>query len=81
MNAAVLIAQLVQLEQAAARCDHPTVRKLILEMEESVLHLQQTLIETLRDNASLRCRLEGDVAPLSARPFLVPARVVSGENR
>lgn len=69
MDPAVLMTQLVQLERAASACDRPTVRKLILEMEDTLLHLQQDMIETLRENADLRQRLEGTAGAMSARPI------------
>jgi hypothetical protein len=59
MQAADVIARLVELEQAALKCDRSTIHKMLLEVEEGVLQLEQLTLETLRENATLRDRLAG----------------------
>lgn len=58
MNAADVIARLVELETAALKCDRPTIHRMLLRVEEGVLQLEQLTIETLRENIALRQRLE-----------------------
>ena len=58
MNASDVISRLVQLEQAALGYDRTTVHELLLRVEEGVLELEKMTIETLRENAQLRQRLE-----------------------
>ena len=63
MNASDVIARLLQLEKAALKCDRATVHAMLLRVEEGVLELEKLTIETLRENAQLRQRLEGFVQP------------------
>jgi len=63
MNASDVISRLVQLEQAALGCDRTTVHELLLRVEEGVLELEKMTIETLRENARLRQRLESFKQP------------------
>jgi hypothetical protein len=58
MNAADVIAQLVALEKAAGRRDPTTLQSMLLTVEEGVLELERLTIETMRENALLRRRLE-----------------------
>jgi hypothetical protein len=58
MNAADVITRLVELEKAALNCDRPTIQRMLLHVEEGVLQLERLTIETLRENAALRQRLE-----------------------
>ena len=58
MNAADVISRLIELESAALKCDRNTIHALLLRAEEGVMHLEKLTIETLRENASLRQRLE-----------------------
>jgi hypothetical protein len=44
MQAADVISRLVEPEQAALRCDRSTIHKTLLEVEESVLRLEQLTI-------------------------------------
>ena len=57
MLAADVIVQLVALEKAALKCDRMTIYAMLLRVEEGVLQLEQLTIETLRENAALRQRL------------------------
>ena len=59
MNPAELISRLVELEKAAIKCDRSTIHTMLLRVEEGVLQLEKLTIETLRENAQLRQRLEG----------------------
>jgi hypothetical protein len=59
MNAADVIIRLIELESAALKCDRPTIHKMLLRVDEGVLQLERLTIETLRENAVLRARLEG----------------------
>jgi hypothetical protein len=63
MNASDVISRLVQLEQAALKCDRATVHAMLLRVEEGVLELEKMTIETLRENAQLRQRLESSRQP------------------
>ena len=63
MNASDVISRLVQLEQAALKCDRATVHAMLLRVEEGVLELEKLTIETMRENAQLRQRLKELVQP------------------
>jgi len=65
MNAADVIARLIELEKAALKCDRTTIHALLLAVEEGVLHLEKLTIETLRENATLRQQLEKYERPRS----------------
>jgi hypothetical protein len=58
MNAADVIHQLIDLEKAVGKSDPGAIRAMLLRVEEGVLALEQLTIETLRENAALRQRLE-----------------------
>ena len=58
MNASEVISRLLRLEQAALKCDRATIHAMLLSVEEGVLQLEKLTIETLRENAQLRQRLE-----------------------
>jgi hypothetical protein len=58
MNPAELVSRLVELEKAALNCDRSTIHSMLLRVEEGVLQLEKLTIETLRENAELRQRLE-----------------------
>jgi hypothetical protein len=58
MNAADLIAKLVEIERAIGNADAPKVRAMVLEAEEVVLRFEQQTIETLRENKRLRDLME-----------------------
>jgi hypothetical protein len=57
MNAADLMAKLIQIERAVGGT-HPPVRAMAIEAEDSLLQLEQQLIESLRENELLRERME-----------------------
>lgn len=57
MNAANLMAKLVQIERAVGGTNL-AVRAMVMEAEESVLQLEQQMIETLGENERLRERME-----------------------
>jgi hypothetical protein len=65
MNAAEVISRLIELEGATIKCDRSTIHALLLRVEEGVLHLEKLTIETLRENATLRQRLEKYERPRS----------------
>jgi hypothetical protein len=74
MNAVDVIAQLVQMERAAWRSDPTAIHSMVLRVEEGVLELERLTIETLRENALLRQRLEScEQHSVIARP-LTPVR-------
>lgn len=58
MNTAHLIAQLLKIERAIGTVDPTRVRGMLFEAEESVLQIEQQLIEVLLENENLRTRLE-----------------------
>ena len=58
MDSAEVISRLVQLEHAALKCDRGTIHSMLLRVEEGVLQLERLTIETLRENAQLRQRLD-----------------------
>jgi hypothetical protein len=58
MNATDVIAQLVEMERAAWRCDPTVMHAMLLTVEAGVLELERQKIETLRENVLLRQRLE-----------------------
>jgi hypothetical protein len=69
MNAADVIAQLVALEKAVGRRDPTTLQSMLLTVEEGVLELERLTIETMRENALLRRRLENwEQQSVAARP-------------
>ena len=57
MNTAELVSRLIELEQAALKCDRSTIHSMLLRVEEDVLQLEKLTIEALRENAELRQRL------------------------
>jgi hypothetical protein len=58
MNPAELISRLIELETAALKCDRSAIHTMLLRVEEGVLQLEKLTIETMRENAELRQRLE-----------------------
>jgi regulator of replication initiation timing len=58
MNTAHLIAQLLNIEQAVGTLEPTRIRGLLFEAEESVLQIEQQMIELLLENDRLRERLE-----------------------
>jgi hypothetical protein len=58
MNAAELMAKLVEIERAVGWTNPVNIRAKVIEAEESLLQLEQQMIETLRENARLRERME-----------------------
>ncbi len=75
MSAADVIARLIELESAALKCDRSTIHGLLLQVEEGVLHLEKLTIETLRENATLRQRLENYERPRSREALhVVPSQ-------
>lgn len=58
MNAADVTTHLLELERPAIRCDRATIRSMLLRVEEGVLQLERLTIDTLKENAELRQRLE-----------------------
>lgn len=58
MNTAHLIAQLLEIERAIGTVDPTRVRGMLFEAEESVLQIEQQMIEVLLENENLRTRLE-----------------------
>jgi hypothetical protein len=57
VNPSDLISRLIQLEQAALKCDRRTIHALLLQVEEGVLQLEKLTVDTLRENADLRRQL------------------------
>lgn len=58
MGAADLIQKLVAIERAVGKVKTPDVHSLVLEAQGLVLELQRQTIDTLRENARLRERME-----------------------
>lgn len=58
MGAANLIDKLVEIERAVGRTRTAEVHALVLEAQGCVLEIQRQVIETLRENARLRERME-----------------------
>ena len=58
MGAADLIQKLVAIERAAGKAKAIEVHSLVLEAQGSVLEIQRQMIDTLRENARLRERME-----------------------
>jgi hypothetical protein len=58
MNATDVIAQLVEMEIAAWKCDPTVMHSMLLIVEEEVLELERMMIHTMRENVVLRQRLE-----------------------
>ena len=58
LNAAILIAKLLLIENAIERVHPLTLRSMVLEVEGCVLEMEQEMIETLRENGRLHERLE-----------------------
>jgi hypothetical protein len=74
MNVAEVIAQLVEMERAAWRCDPTPIHSMVLRVEEGVLELERLMIDTMRENVLLRQRLEScEQHSVIARP-LTPVR-------
>ena len=74
MNATDVIAQLVEMERAAWRCDPTVMHSMLLIVEEGVLELERLTIETMQENVLLRQRLEiCEQHSVNARP-LMPVR-------
>jgi hypothetical protein len=66
MNTAHLIAQLLQIEQAVGKIDPARIRGMVFEAEESILQIEQQMIEILIENDSLRQRMECSRPPSSS---------------
>ena len=58
MNAAKLIAILVELESLAGKGDPIVMRRMILDAQEWVLRIEQQLMAALDSNRALREQLE-----------------------
>jgi hypothetical protein len=58
MNTAHLIAKLLEIEQAIGKIEPARVRGMVFEAEESVLQIEQQMIDILIENESLRQRME-----------------------
>ena len=58
MNTADIITQLVALERSVGRRDSSAIQSRQLRVEEKVLDLERPPIETMREDALLRRRLD-----------------------
>ena len=58
MGAADLIGKLVEIERAVGNARTVEVHALVLDAQGCVLDIQRQMIETLRENARLRERME-----------------------
>jgi hypothetical protein len=58
MTAAHLIEKLLEIERKVGIEDPAKVRVMVMEAEENVLHIEELIIETLRENEHLRQRME-----------------------
>jgi hypothetical protein len=58
MSAANLVDKLVEIERAIGRATTADVHAMVLEAQGCVLDIQRQLIDTLRENARLRERME-----------------------
>jgi len=76
MNDVDVIARLVELERAVGRRDSTEIQSMLLRIEEGVLDLQRLTIETMRENALLRQRLENcEQHSAIARPLTAVRRM------
>jgi hypothetical protein len=75
MGAANLISKLMEIERAIGRARPVDVHALVLEAQSYVLEIQRQMIDTLRENARLRERMEKcePVAVTRTREFLLPS--------
>ena len=58
MGAAKLVSKLVEIEKAVSKAKAAEVHSLVLEAQGFVLEIQRQMIDTLRENARLRERME-----------------------
>jgi hypothetical protein len=70
-----LIADLVNIERIVGKSDPIAIRRMVVEVQESVLHLQQQLVDALEDNGRLREQQAHLHAVLGGPPSLRPVRV------
>jgi hypothetical protein len=63
MNTAHLITQLLEIEKAIGKIDPATIRSMVFEAEESILQIEQQMIDLLLENDSLQQRLDNRQRP------------------
>jgi hypothetical protein len=63
MNTAHLITQLVEIEKAIGKIDPARIRSMVFEAEESILQIEQQMIDLLLENDSLQQRLDNRQRP------------------
>lgn len=75
MGAADLIQKLVAIERAVGKTRTLEVHSLVLEAQGFVLEIQRQMIETLRENARLRERMEKyePTSPARMRESWIPS--------
>jgi hypothetical protein len=75
MSAANLISKLVEIEKVVGKARIAEVHGLVLEAQSCVLEIQRQVIDTLRENARLRERMERyePTSPAWAREFRLPS--------
>jgi hypothetical protein len=74
MDVTEVIAQLVDMERAAWKCDPTIMHSMLLTVEEGILELERLMIDTMRENVLLRQRPEScQQHSVIARP-LTPVR-------
>ena len=67
MNTAQFIAQLLQIEQAIGKIEPARIRGMVFEAEESILQIEQQMIEIpIENDLSLRQRMESSRPPSSS---------------
>lgn len=75
MNAANLVSKLMEIERAIGRATTADVHAMVLDAQGCVLEIQVQLIETMRENARLRERMEKcePTTMLRVREVLLPS--------
>jgi hypothetical protein len=63
MNTAHLITQLLEIEKAVGKIDPARIRAMVFEAEESILQIEQQMIDLLLENDSLQQRLDNRQRP------------------
>lgn len=63
MNTAHLITQLLEIEKAVGKTDPARIRAMVFEAEESILQIEQQMIDLLLENDSLQQRLDNRQRP------------------
>jgi hypothetical protein len=63
MSTAILIAKLLEIEQAVGKSDPIRIRAMVLDAQGCALELEQQLIQALKESQTLRERMENCERP------------------